>query len=1098
MTPMILRGSARVALALAAVAVFATVSAAQRATTTASVRGVVTGPDGAPIAGVTVLATNTETGVRRGGNTDDAGRYSILFLEPGPYTFRAQRIGYRPVEKPGYRMSIGQLEQIDFQLEPAPTQLTEQKIVAEAIPLIEPHKTGSNTRIGEVQIAQLPTNGRNFKDLVNLAPGVADKPNSGSGGGQSIGGGRTGASNILMDGVNNNESFFGGDARGGDRAPFSYSIEVVKEIQVISAGYDVEQGAYTGGAVNAVTKSGTNDYTGSLFSYLRQDKALGMKLTNNDFLGRKPVDFKSQQYGFTFGGPIIKDKAHFLVALDRQVRGEPRPLFPSSSTSDTYVRQSGMNPDTLAVLLATAKNLYGYDGSKEVGQFLQNTDESAFFGRLDWQLNDQHHITLRDNYTNTKLSQDRAFVSPTSTDFVSNAGDNTDKQNSFVGSMTSLFGKLSNEFRMQYATDNKPRPSNPAGGYGVPLPQVIVRGITSVLSDNSRTTTEVRFGADPVLHSNLLDEKTTEIIDNLRYSRGNHNFKLGTNFTHINVLNRFWNNALGTWTFNSLLDFENANPLSFTRFVPSAPGLPLPLAQYKVNEWALYAQDEWQVSPRLFVSYGVRYDYSWFPADVAPNPLFSQAFPYLDITKQPVDNNNMSPRVGFTFDPRADGRQVIRGGSGIFFGRTPYVLWSNALLNTGQGSSTLSCTAAGTVPIPDFASYAADPSTIPTACIGAGAAPAAPSMNVFDRKYQQAYAWKSNLAYDRLIIDGWKVGVEGVFSTVRDNYLVQDDNLQTVPQFFIEGKIPVFVPASTINTGNGAVSAANSRLNNNFFNVYVHRSLGSTLSRQMIFTVDGRPSWGFIRFSYTNDHTLDNASIPCCITGTMFTNSRTAANPNNYNDQWGQSDFSRRHQFVVAPTAVLKWGFQLGATFRAFSGVPWTPRYNFDINGDGAANDRLYIPTRAEVATYEFAGANAEEQSRNRGLFEQRIESVKCLRQHRGQIAPRDSCENPWQYLFDARISKKFDAVRGQSVELVADFFNVLNGLNKNWGRRMAVDDGSSGSGGSGTSALVPSGFNTVTNKYRYVANPAFGKPTIADTFSSNQFQVQLGLRYNF
>ena len=1113
MTPNVVRGAVRAAVSaaalLAALAVPAAELRAQQATTTASVRGVVSGPDGQPVAAATVVAINEATGTRRGTQTDDRGRYQIPFLDPGNYTVRAQRIGFRPVERTRTPLRLGQVEVLDFSLQSAPTQLSAQVIVSEADPTIETTKTGTSTRITEDLIQNLPTNGRNFKDLVVLAPGTSDQGNLGSGGGQSIGGGRTGASNILMDGVNNNESFFGGDARGGDRAPFSYSIEAVKEIQVITAGYDVERGQYTGGTVNAVTKSGTNAFSGAVFGYFRGDEFAGFNTTARDFLGNAPVDFKNQQYGFSLGGPIVRDRAHFFFALDRSLRNEPLPVFSNLAATDAQLSNTRIHPDTLQSIVNTARSLYGYDLSGEYGRTTSNVDESAFFGRLDWQINESHKLTLRDNYTNTNLARDRVFVSQTSNDFISNSGENVDKANSFVASLASTFTQnLSNEFRVQYATEDKPRPSYPSGGYDVPLPQVIVQNIRSTLSTGAQTgTTEIRFGADPVLHSNLLDQTTLEIINNVRWTRGAHTFKLGGNFLNVDVLNRFWNNSLGTFTFNTYQEFLNGTPTSFTRLVPTDPAVGLPIAKYDVNELALYLQDEWQVNPKLFVTYGVRYDNSWFPANVAQNPLLQARFPYLDVTKTPEDNDNFSPRFGFTFDPGANGRQVIRGGTGIFYGRSPYVLYSNALVATGGGQLSLTCNQAGTVPSPNFAAYAESYGNIPAACVGSGATTLpAQQIVAFDPDYEQSWAWKSNIAYDREIFSGWRATLEGVYSTVRDNYLLQDDNLQTLPRFSIEGGIPVFVEASTVNTGNGAVSLVNSRKDNNFSNVLVNRSIGSTLSTQLIAQLHGRAGWGTMDVTYTFDRTRDNGSIPCCTVGTMFGDARAFGNVNNFDNQWGPAAFSRPHTIVVSPSFNLPWGFRGGVIYRGFSGTPFTPRYNFDINGDGQSNDRLYVPTReqlADTALYEFglsgAANNPLVAGAERAQFEQLINRVECLNENRGRVIARNACRNPWSNVLDARLTKRINTLRGQSVELQADFFNVLNGLNDKWGRRLEVISGNE-------AVLIPRGFTnsaatstqTARTRFRYEVNDNAFQKSPANNFRLAQFQMQLGARYNF
>ena len=1095
MTPKMVRGALRIVLAGVALFAAASTASAQQATTTGAVRGIVTGPDGAAINGATVIAINSETGVRRASLADAQGRYQIPFLDPGPYTVRAQFIGYRPVEKPGYRIAIGQVEVVNFQLETSAVTLTETRIVAEQAPLIETTKTGTSTRIGQDQIAQIPVNGRNFKDLVVLAPGTSDQGNLGSGGGQSIGGGRTGASNILMDGVNNNESFFGGDARGGDRAPFSYSIEAVKEIQVITAGYDVERGSYTGGTVNAVTKSGTNSFTGALFGYLRQDQLGGLQLTGKDYLGRDPIDFKSQQYGLALGGPIVKDKAHFFLSLDGQRRDQPLYLFGSRDASDQAVRAAGINPDTLDVVMKTALETYGYDLSGERGQTLAKTNENAVFGRVDWAINDHHKLTVRDNFTNTDLVADRVVVSPTSTDFLSNGGNNKDRSNSLVASLFSTWtGGFSNEFRAQRAYEHKPRPSNPSGQFGVPLPQVIVRGINSTLSDGSTVSSEVRFGSDPVLHANLLDQQTTELIDNLRWAHNDHTVKFGANYLHVHVFNRFWNNSLGTFTFNSLTNFENGTPDSYTRLL-GLPGQSIPVQDFPANESAVYAQDEWQVTPKLFVTYGLRYDYAWFPVTAADNPLLKRTFPYLDTKKQPTDNNNVSPRFGFTFDPNADGTQVIRGGTGLFYGRSPYVLYGNALGATGGGTLFLNCNSFGSAPVPDFAQYAQDRSTIPTQCLGAGAPQAAPQIVVFAEDYQQPRAWKSNLAYDRRVLDDWRVTIEEAYNRIDHNYIVQDDNLIESPAFTIEGGIPVFVDPSTISTSNGSVSRSNSRRDVNFDQVFVHRSLGLTKSAQTILQLNGRTRWVAMYASYTYDNTRDNGSIPCCITGSMFGFSRPAGSPNDYNDQWGRAAWSRKHTLVVAPTFNLPFRINASGVFRAFSGLPWTPRYGFDINGDKATNDRLYVPTAAELADYQFIGADSAARAAQLNRFEQKINSIKCLRESRGHIVGRNAFDNPWNYVLDARVSRKFTTLRGQNVELQADFFNVLNGLNSKWGRRMQVDDDRSVGN---DRILIPRGFDPTAKQFKYEVNTTAGEKTPSSNFPLSQFQMQLGLRYNF
>jgi hypothetical protein len=1073
---------------------------AQQATTTATVRGTVVGADNAAVPGATVVATNTATGTRRGAQTDDRGRYTIPFLDPGSYTLRAQRIGYRPTERTGLRVSLGQVETQDFRLENAATQLG-AIVVNATTPLIEPTKTGTSTRILEEQLRQLPTSDRNFKNLVVLTPGSSDVGATGAGGGQSIGGGRTASSNLLMDGVNNNESYFGGDARGGDRLPFSYSIEAVKEIQVITAGYDVERGQFTGGTVNAVTKSGSNVFSGSVFDYERGDKRFGLQLTGNDFLGRAPRNYARQQYGGSVGGPIIKDKLHFFLALDRQVGNEPKPVL-QTGTDAASIRASGISPDTLAKLINIAKTSYGYDLAQEIGAFKQNIDESAFFGRIDWQLNDRHTLTFRDNYLNFQQTNDRLTISPSTNETTSNAGPYKEKTNSAVVALTSVLSpRFSNELRAQVANDRKPRPSNPSL-LGGPIPQVRIGGLVANPADGgANVTTAVFFGSDPVLHANNLEQDTYELIDNLRYTRENHTIKVGTDLNKVHVFNDFFFNGLGSFSYNSLADFQNRLPASFTRALPYTPTSGNPVALFDVYEAAVYAQDEWQVTPKLFVTYGLRYDVSRFPTTPAANPLLASGVLAIRNDVQPSDHNNIAPRFGFTFDPGANGRQVIRGGFGVFFGRAPYVLYGNTLSNTGLTQLDLNCQGAVATPQPDLAAYAQNPSTIPTTCVGGGAAAASKaSPVVFAADFQQTQAWKTNLAYDRLIAPSWRLTLEGVYTRTTDDYVVQDVNLDPTTRFTIEGGIPVFQAAASIpttGTNAGRPNINNTRRDVNFNNVFVQSSKGEAKSAQGIVQVSGVTRWGSVLASYTYDRTRDFNSSSCCIAGgDLFNSGRTVGNPNDLAGQYAQANYARTHSFIFSPSVSLPYGFQISGIYRGFSGLPWTPIYGSDINGDGVTNDRMYVPTDAEIAAANFITffhnpAQGLDSATQRSQFAAAIQNNACLSQHRGEVVSRNVCQNPWQNILDARVAKRFDTMRGQALELSVDFFNLLNGLSSKWGQRNEVQ-------ATNTNGLISRGFDATRQRYIYQFNTNFAKEEPSAFGLSQQFQVQLGARYTF
>jgi hypothetical protein len=266
-----------------------------------------------------------------------------------------------------------------------------------------------------------------------------------------------------------------------------------------------------------------------------------------------------------------------------------------------------------------------------------------------------------------------------------------------------------------------------------------------------------------------------------------------------------------------------------------------------VYEAAVYAQDEWQVTPKLYLTYGLRYDVSRFPTTPAADPALASSVLQIDNTIQPSDHNNLAPRVGFTYDPEADGRQVIRGGSGLFFGRAPYVLYGNTLSNTGRTQLALNCLGAQ-APQPDFPAHDGDPSTIPTTCLGGGAAAASKaSPVVFSSDFQQTQAWKTNLAYDRLIAANWRLTLEGVYTRTTHDYVVHDVNLDATPNFTIVRGIPVFQPAASIPTTGSSAGRTNiafSRRDPGFHNVFVQSSDGEATSAQGIVQVRGAIRWG--------------------------------------------------------------------------------------------------------------------------------------------------------------------------------------------------------------------------------------------------------------
>jgi hypothetical protein len=334
--------------------------------------------------------------------------------------------------------------------------------------------------------------------------------------------------------------------------------------------------------------------------------------------------------------------------------------------------------------------------------------------------------------------------------------------------------------------------------------------------------------------------------------------------------------------------------------------------------------------------------------------------------------------------------------------------------------------------------------------------------------------------------------VDFVYSVTRNNYLATDANLFTTPRFLADGRIPVFVDASKIDRSTAGVSRNDSRNTRAFDQVLVQSSLGRSRSFQGIASVNGRVGRVSLTASYVYDRTRDNGSRSCCMSGTdFFYGAPAAGNPNVVGGKYGPADFNRVHTIVASPMIDAPLGLQVSVIYRGFSGRPYTPRFQTDVNGDGAANDRAYVPTAAEVAQMTLVTDSSAGSHTGAEMLEHVIGSSSCLRRARGRFVARNACRNPWQHVLDARVAKSVRIVHAQRAEIVADVFNVLNGLNDAWGRRLEV-------GANDEVLLAPVAFDSHSLRYEYRVNTAFGRATPTQLSLSQQFQLQLGVRYGF
>lgn len=1073
--------SARFALALSLLLCGWAGAALAQGATTGSIRGQVTSSEGRPVANAQVSAVNEETGLRRGAVTGEDGRYNIPLLPPGRYRVEAQGLGFAGSARTGVAVRLAQASPVDFALT-AEAVAIEGLVVSGERARIDPTQGGVRQTVTPEQVENLPVQGRDFTDLINLSPLVSPQPGTGTGGQFSVGGARTSGTNVQVDGVDANNQFFG-ENRGSSRTPFAFSLESIQELQLITNGFDVEYGNYVGGVVNAVTRGGTNQFRGSGFLFYR-----GEALTADDFEGAPPSDFQVYQFGGNLSGPVVRDRLHFFLSADAQRKNQP--IFPTGQF------------DPQAEVAPVVSALQGL-GLENPGRFFGDTEQAednlVLFGRIDWSISDDHRLTFRQNFsdfeqTNDRISRDEALT---------HGGPFKNRSWSTVAELNSVFGASAfNTLRVQYSDEDRPRDPNTPGGF---LPEIEV--------EVNASNEELEFGGDGIIFRNRLEETKWQLVDNFTYQIGSHRLKFGTNNTWTDVANTFWLNGNGEFEFNNvrsggaltrtgLQNLAAATPSRYTRLVRACPvGLvanaagqnvicpepDVPFAQFQALEWNVYAQDEWQVSDRLLFTAGVRYGGTTFGDDPGKVEAVEQAFQVP--TGVVPDFTGVSPRAAFTYDLGGDGEGLVRGGAGLLVGRAPLVLAGN-VFQTERPLLSLDCRGSQ-IPTFNLQELLASPNGLnnPFACVGGTGPGGRPEYAVFAEEFENPRTLKANLGYERLLGARTRVGLDFIYGRTWDNFFVQDLNIRSQPVFTLpaENNRPVLIAAARVPS-NFSFGAGQDRLvDQSFDRVYLNVSEGEAEAHNVMVELEQEVSAALqfgLRYAFSRAY--DNGSFSCCTSREGF-DEPTAGHPNFVGDRgdeesglWGPSDFERRHTVVANFLVRAPWGIQATGIWRSQSGTPWTPTVRGDVNGDGLNfNDRAMVGPNLRFASAE-----------DEALFDQLVAENECLQEQLGDIARRNSCRNPWFHSLDMRLSKNVRTFGGQRAEVMVDIFNVLNGLNEDWGRFMGVF-------GNRTDLLDVESFDVASQQYVYSVNQDFGE-TQPVGFDPFQFQLQLGVRYRF
>lgn len=1020
--------------------------------TTSNIRGTVSDDQGAPLLGANVVAVHTPTGTRYGAITNEEGRFNLLNLRVGgPYEVTISYVGFKTETQSDVFLSLGKTFNLNLNLASDSQQLDEVVVISDRGGTFGSDRTGAETSVGRRELTRLPTISRSTNDFTRLEPTASAG---------SFGGRNDQFNNFSLDGAIFNNPF-GLDAAqpGGQTDANPISIDAIDQIQVTTAPYDVTQSGFTGASVNAVTKSGTNEFYGTVYGFYRNEDLTGGKVKGDDVF---KADLSQSQYGLSIGGPIVKNKLFFFVNFEKDDRTDLGssgfvPNRNSGSINESRVLASDFELVSNILSQVSIGNGEFYNPGRYEGfNFDQESTKGIF--KLDWNINEKNRLAIIYNFLDASKEKPAhptalGFRGPNlSTLQFENAG--YEINNKIHSVQLELNSTLSDEAinKLQVGYTHFDDFRNPKS---TPAP-------TITLLDENGSSNYIIAGHEPFSINNRLDQKVFQLTNNLNFFKGDHTFTLGFSFEKFEFDNSFNLGAYGAqgvfFPTGSIADFRDpANEAGLVAFYQDAFNTAIAannsleangegnlngwaLAETNVGQLAFYLQDEWNATENFKLTYGIRFDRPLYfdSAQKAQDvievaPAYVPEIPYVnpnngetvffDSTELPTDNWLISPRLGFNWDVHNNNTLQIRGGTGIFTGRFPFVWLGNQIAN------------------PNVFFY-----------------------QVVDPDFKWPQVWRTSLGADYRFDDGLILTADLSYS--------KDVNGPHVQNW---GLLPPSENLSGVD--NRPVYGANDLINNAyvFSNSDKGRIWNAVLKAQKTFE---NGLYASLAYSYLNSKDVN--SIEAEITGDAFVANAISGNAND--DVLSYSRYGDTHRFV----GVISQAFKTGTTISAFYEYAQGGRFNYiyggDINNDGSSiNDLLYIPTSSEVGQMNFSGDGQA------AAFESFIQQDDYLSEHRGEYAERYGALAPWRGRWDLKVLQDIKFANKNTIQLSVDVLNVGNLISSDWGiveipanqqvLGVTVDDNN-----------VPT----------YTFDPNMVETFSSDTSLLSRWQAQFGVRYIF
>ncbi|MCQ2174477.1 MAG: TonB-dependent receptor [Bacteroidales bacterium] len=1029
----------KVLLSLLATVLFVVSGYAQ--VTTSSMNGRITDQTGAPVVGATVVAVHTPSGTQYYGIANEGGNFFINGMRAGgPYTVEISCLGFQPVTVTDVTIQLAEPYALKVTLSDDTQMLDAALVISEAASKFAAEKTGAATNINNSQIESLPTISRSITDVTRLSPY--------GGNGMSFAGADGRTANFTVDGANFNNNFGLSSNLPGGGSPIS--IDAIEELQVVISPFDVRQTNFIGGGVNAITKSGTNTFKGSAYIYHRNENLRGDAVDGQQISGAREKD-RSTTYGVSLGGPIVKNKLFFFANFEYtktpKVVNRWRGSVDGKADADNYISRTTLSD--LETVSKFVKERYGYDTGSWTDFPAEDSNMKAL-ARIDWNINNNHHLALRYNYTlnrpwreTNKTSMDpkaagrykSARMSASSMAFANSMYSEDNLVHSVSLDLNSrLSDQVSNQFLATFSKLDDVRGTNSSE---FPFIDISKDG------DNYMALGYELFSLNNGVHNNVFNAK-----DDVTIYTGSHKITAGASYEYQMADNAYIRNGTGYYRYSSLDDFLNGATPNVVCLTYGYNGETAPAARVQFHKAGLYAQDEWSVNDNFKLTYGLRLDGLFFDnKDLMTNNAIKELDyngRHIDTGKWPNANITVSPRVGFVWDVLGDKSLKVRGGTGLFSGRLPLVFFTNMPTNTGMIQNQVQLYAG------NVANYGFDMSVFDGGLVtdANGKATAAalleklaglgfpttidPSKGVVpasvpavDPNFKMPQVWKTSVAVDYAFPTSFPFSItaEGIFNKTINGVCLTDWSIPAIDGF-----------ARFNGADNRPIYPSNFRQNVPAY-VLTNTSKGYGWSANV--TLNISPVKGLdIMAAYTHTASKEITGMPGSDASSAFNGIASVDGPNYI--QLHNSQYVTPDRFVLAATHHDKSGNHYSLIYETWrGGYNYTYLIDGDMNGDSDLNnDPLYIPTDQQVANNQFRFVSQDDRDR----FMAYVHNNDYLSKRQGQYAEAYSVYSPWvhrldfSYKHDFVLSSKDKCKTSNIIQLCLDVKNVLNLFNSSWG----------------------------------------------------------------